>query len=92
MAIVTLTEAKKHCRVSNNLEDDLIQLYMDAADDWISNYLNTDNFPTTFAIKAAALLIIWDLYDNRGTTGEKEFKPNPAVDRLLFPYRENMGI
>jgi len=92
MSIVTLTEAKAQCRVTHSLEDSLFQIYMDAADAWIANYLNVDNPPLNAAIKGAALLIIQDLYENRGATGEKDFKPNPAVDRLLFPYRENMGI
>jgi len=92
MSMVTLAQAKKQCRVVHNLEDDMIQLYMDAADEWIANYLNLSNVPTTSGIKAAALLIIEDLYANRGATGEKEFHGNPAVERLLFPYRENMGM
>lgn len=92
MATVTLQEAKRQCRVVHSYEDDLIQVYMEAADDWIANFLNTANFPQVAAIKAAALLIIHDMYDNRGATGEKEFRANPAVDRLLYPYRENIGI
>lgn len=92
MALVTLSEAKTHCRVTHNLEDSLIQMYMDAAEELIANYLNSENVPQTAAIKGAALLIIQDMYENRGATGEKDFKQNPAVDRLLFPYREKMGI
>ncbi len=92
MGTVTLSEAKAQCRITNSLEDTLIQIYIDAADDWIANYLNTSNFTSVAAIKAAALLIVHDLYDNRGATGDKDFKPNPAVERLLFPYRENMGV
>lgn len=92
MATVTLAQAKKHIRVTHSLEDDMIQMYMDAADDWIANYLNTANFPNVSAIKAAALLIIEDLYRNRGTTVEQAVVANPAVDKLLYPYREEIGI
>jgi len=92
MALVTLTEAKAQLRVTNSLEDTLIGLYMDAADEWIASFLNVPQAPVLYRTKAAALLIIHDLYENRGATGEKEFKPNPAVESLLFPLRINMGI
>lgn len=92
MALVSLAEAKKQCRVTHSLEDDLITLYMNAADDWIMNYLDTSNVPQVYAIKAAALLIIEDLYRVRGATSEMKQYENPAVERLLFPYREELGI
>lgn len=92
MALVTLAEAKKQCRVTHDLEDDHITLYMNAAGDWIANYLNTTNFPETYAIKAAALLIIEDLFKNRAATSEAQLYANPAVDRLLYPYREELGF
>jgi hypothetical protein len=93
MALVTLTEAKAHCRIVNTLEDDLVTLYIAAAEDWIKNFLNQQDIPQEYAVKAAALLIIAGLYDNRSDkiTGTI-VSPNPAVDSLLFPYRVNMGI
>lgn len=47
---------------------------------------------TPSAIKAACLLIIGDLYENREGAGEKEVKENMAVQRLLHPYRIGIGI
>lgn len=90
--IVTLTQAKDHLRVDQSTEDTLITLYIQAAEDWISNFLNTPNIPYTHSVKAAALLIIGDLYENREGASEKEIKENPAVVRLLYPYREGLGI
>lgn len=92
MALVTLAEAKKQCRVTHDLEDDLITLYMGAAEDWIKNYLNQEQIPQQSAVKAAALLIIEDLFKNRAATSEVQLYKNPAVDSLLFPYRVEMGI
>lgn len=92
MATVTLAQAKKHIRVTHSLEDDMIQMYMDAADDWIKNFLNQEQIPQKSAVKAAALLIIEDLYRNRGTTIEQAVVKNPAVDSLLYPYRVEIGI
>ncbi len=92
MATVTLAQAKKHIRVTHSLEDDIIQMYMDAADDWIKNFLNQEQIPQKSAVKAAALLIIEDLYRNRGTMIEQAVVKNPAVDSLLYPYRVEIGI
>lgn len=92
MATVTLSEAKEHLHVTNTAQDNVIAIYMDAADDHIKNFLNKTQFQKTAAVKAAALLIIGDLFKNREATGEKDFKINPAAKSLLFPYRVDMGI
>jgi uncharacterized phage protein (predicted DNA packaging) len=92
MAIVTLTEIKSHLRIDQSAEDALLNIYLDAAEDYISVFLNEPNFPQAPSIKAACLLIIGDLYENREGAGEKEIKENPAVHRLLHPYRKELGI
>lgn len=99
MAIVTLTEAKLHLKVEQTSEDALIDLYIAAAQEQIEKFLNcsipnmnltTPNPPAS--IKAAALLYIGELYENREGSTEIELKENPAVMRLLYPYRKNLGI
>lgn len=92
MAIVTLTEAKNHLRVDGTGEDTIIQLYINAAEDHISKLLNDSNPPTTGSIKAAVLLIIGDLYENREGASVKEVKANPAVLNLLHLYRKDLGV
>jgi hypothetical protein len=92
MSIVTLTEAKNHLRVSDTTDDAIIQVYIDAARDHIRNYLNVANPPQSAAIKAAALLLIGDFYENREAASEKTYNENPAVVRLLYPYRKEIGI
>ena len=92
MAILTLTEIKSHLRIDQSAEDALLNIYLDAAEDYISAFLNEPSFPQAPAIKAACLLIIGDLYENREGAGEKEVKENPAVHRLLYPYRKDIGI
>lgn len=97
---VTLAEAKLHLRVINSLEDTLIQLYIDAAEGWVANYIDdpipgVSDSPAEAAptdIKAAILLIVGDLFQNREGASEKEIKENPAVIRLLYPYRNRLGI
>ena len=89
---VSLTEVKTHLRITNSLEDTVINIYIAAADDHIANFLNKSTFRKTAAVKAAALLIIGDLFKNREATSDKDYKINPAVENLLFPYRVEMGI
>lgn len=96
--IVSLAEAKLHLRVSSTDEDTLITLYAQAASDNIKSYLNRDipvdnnnNVPP--AIKAACLLMIGDLYENRETivTGAS-IDILPTAKNLLYPYRKDIGI
>lgn len=90
--IVSLTEAKNHLRILDTSEDALIQLYIDAASDFICNYLDTPNPPNAAAIKAAALLLVAGMFENRESEGEQQLKENPALVRLLYPYREGLGV
>ena len=92
MAVVTLSEAKEHLRITHSNEDTVLQMYMDAADEAILNFLDSDSLPQKPSIKAAALLLIGSMYENREAHLEKDLKENPAVSSLLWPYRTNIGI
>lgn len=92
MSLISLSEAKSHLKVDNTDEDTLIQVYVDAAIGYISNFLNDEDYPYAPSVKAAALLIVGDLYENREGGTEKEIKSNPAVMNLLYPYRIEIGI
>lgn len=97
MTTVTVSEAKLHCRATTAVdspdpEDDLFEIYVQAADDYIIAYLDRPSIPNKSAVKAAALLIVADLYENRLGAGDFDIKENPAVKRLLQPYRKNLGF
>ena len=96
--ILTLTEIKNHLRVDQSVEDDLIQLYSDAAEDSIRNYLNRDipgenDSPVAVpaAIRSAILLYIGDLYHNREAKTDKSLYENQTAINLIQPYRVGMG-
>lgn len=99
MGIVTLDEAKKHLKVDQDSEDTLITRLIQAAEESIEKYIQctipNKNLPTPnvpASIKQAALLIISDLYENRGANMDVELKINPSFAWLLDPYRKNMGM
>jgi uncharacterized phage protein (predicted DNA packaging) len=92
MSVVTLSEAKLHLRVTQNAEDSLIKAYIAAAEEYVGKLLNQSNYPITAPIRAAVLLTVSDLYENRNGASDKDIKENPAVMRLLYPYRKEIGI
>jgi len=98
--VVTLSEAKAHLRVTDTSEDTIIQTYMEAAVEQVRNFLNQDipgegDSPSAvpFSIKAAVLLIIGGLFENRESIilGQT-VQDNPAVMNLLYPHRVDIGI
>lgn len=100
MAIVTLAEAKLHLRVDQDTEDSVITIYMAAAEEYIEKYINrtipNKNLPAGSVpapIRAACLLLIGDMYQNReAQVVAATIAENPAMFRLLQPYRVNIGI
>ena len=91
--IITLSQAKTHLRVSTTDEDDYILMFIYAAHDYVRNFINQAiPTPAPAAIKSAILLIVGDMYENREAQSDKEIYSNPAVDRLLYPYRVNIGF
>jgi len=99
MPVVEIAEVKTHLRIQNDLEDSALEIYIAAADEIICNYCNLDALPTgespdpvPASMRAAALLIVGDLYKNKEANLDKQAYANPAVDALLYPYRENLGI
>lgn len=91
-SVVTLSEAKLHLRVTSTSEDSLITLYIEAAQEYIQNFLNRPSVPYTASVRSAALLIIGDLYEHRQANLDMQSYVNPTVMNLLYPYREEIGI
>lgn len=107
MSIITLAAAKLHLRVDHSDEDTLIQMYLDGCEQAASNYLNRnlyassigsdlDGLVMTDAVKAAVLLQVGTLYQNRESVtqqaGGNVIELPLGVKWLLDPYRINMGM
>lgn len=92
MPLVTLTDVKAQLRINQNTEDALLTLYIGAAEKYIAKFLNRSSVPQNEDIKCAALMLIGGWYQNRESTTDDRTITNPAVENLLHPYRECIGI
>lgn len=97
--IITLAEAKAHLRLTSTDEDGLVRLFIQSATTEVENYLNRDipvvtgttaTYPAP--IKAATLLLVSDLFENRDGASDKVLIQNAAIQRLLYPYRDGLGV
>lgn len=89
-ALLTLAEAKLHCRIDHDDEDTLIAGLIATATAATGDYLNvTTALDSTAAapIKSAALLLVGDLYEHREGQSDRQLYGNPTYERLLNPYR-----
>lgn len=86
--MITVAEAKQHLRVMHDLEDALIQLYLNAAIQHVTEYLGDDlPDPIPDPIQAAVLLLTADLYINRERQADRILHESTAYALLLNPYR-----
>lgn len=89
--MLTLDETKLHLRVDHDHEDALIYSLMAAATTATADYLNlpVDQLTTTVIspIRAAALLMVAGLYENREDQTDRQLYRNDTYYRLLAPYR-----
>ena len=87
--MLTLYEAKAHLRIDHNDEDELLQAYMDAAEQSVADYLGIE-LPSAMPapVRAAILLRVGDLYENREGQSHVKLHDNQTFERLLRPYRE----
>lgn len=87
--IVSLDDIKAHLRIVGTDDDALLTLYQCAIEEHIQHLTgadySTDDIP--FAIKAATLLLIADLYEHRTAQVEDAMHDNKAVSLLIYPHR-----
>ena len=95
---IELPEVKIHLRVLHARDDSYIELLTKAAFENIENFidrplveLKDDTGEIPSSLKAAALLIVGDLYSNRSNVVGTIVAVNPTTERLMLPYRK-MGV
>lgn len=102
MPILSLDEIKAHLRLDGEAEDAHLTLLSEAAEDYVSQYLDRpvpwldaagSVVPVPGGVRAALLLIVGDLYENReGQITGVSRAENPTVMCLLSPYRTGLGV
>lgn len=85
--MITLAEAKAHCRIDGNDSDTELTAMIAAAEAHVENYLNVLPDPVPAPVKAAALLLVADLFEHRESQSEIALYANRAFFQLLNPYR-----
>lgn len=87
---VNLERLKRHLRIDYGDEDDVLAVYLGAAQAWTLNYTRREEVPAgaEFEFDAATLLQAASLYENReadiiGAT----FVETKAATRMIDPYR-----
>lgn len=86
--MLTLIEVKQHLRIETSDEDSLLHGYMDAAEASVADYLGIE-LPSAMPapVRAAILLRVGDLYENREGQTDRPLHGNRTFERLLQPYR-----
>jgi uncharacterized phage protein (predicted DNA packaging) len=93
--LFSLVEAKLHLRIDHDDDDVLIEAYADAAVSHVLQYCNIATVPAgdgpTAAFRAAALLMLGDLYAYRETgqvgSVSSPIQVSAAARALIDPYR-----
>ncbi|MDG5498965.1 head-tail connector protein [Marinobacter sp. BGYM27] len=104
MSVMTLEQIKHHLRLEldDESQDAHLENLSEAAEDYAAQYIGQsipwkdsegEDVPVPASIKAALLLVIGDLYENREAQIVGTIRAdNPAVERLLHFYRVGMGV
>lgn len=88
MTTVTVQEAKDHLRVIEDEEDAYIGGLVLAAEGHVAGYLGESlPNPMPAPVRAAVLLLVGDLYENRERQSDRALYENATFHLLLNPYR-----
>ena len=87
--MITLAEIRQHLRLSVvPEEEDLLMAYAAAAEASVADYLGAElPTPMPAPVRAAILLRVADLYENREGQSHVKLHDNRTFVRLLNPYR-----
>lgn len=94
MSAVSLELAKAHMRIDEDTEDELISLYIEAAEQWAGNYIGkpiADLNPVPADVKLAILRLVSFYFEFRNIASfELSIRSAPHnVASILDSYRES---
>lgn len=84
--MLTLQEVKDYLRVDFNEDDALISSLMTAADEYLKSSVGVGYDNTSERAKTLSLIVISDLYDNRGLNDANSGGIKPNVRRLVEDF------
>lgn len=87
--MVTLEEAKAHCRVMEVDFDGELQIAIAASVDHLNSIgIDMASDPLPPALKQATLMLVAHFFENKEAVSEASMQVMPlGVDRLIAPYR-----
>lgn len=86
MPALTLTDVKKYLRVDFDDDNTLITELMNAADEYLKASVGANYDNTSERAKTLSLIVISDLYDNRGMNDVSAGGLKPMVRRLVDDF------
>lgn len=100
--VVSMSLAAIHLRLDDvDAESELLEILIDAAESHVERWLRRSlvpwdaadpSVPTPSCVKAAILLVLGDLFDNRSGNTDKPLTENATLVRLLSVHRRGLGL
>lgn len=93
--LITLNEAKLHCRIDDDYEDTLIQAYIEAALEVCQKHIGKrfgSGLEFTPAVKVGCLMYVSQLYEYRTTISDVETSEVPIAISALWSVYRDVGV
>lgn len=82
--IITLEETKQYLRVDGDIDDDLIESLIDAAETYLTNATGKTFDYSNYLARLFCLTLVTDWYENRGlAVGKTGEGVRPVIESLL---------
>ena len=92
MAALTLIEVKNYLRVDFSDDDNLIQALMDTADEYLKASVGLLYDNMSERAKTLSLIVVSDLYDNRGIQDKASNNTRRLVDDFSLQMRLELRV
>lgn len=81
---IELEDLKQHLKIDFTDDDDYIKMLLESAKSYIKNYTGLDEktINSLDEMSSIALMIVADLYENRGTTGLSSYKTGESINKI----------